>query len=379
MAGIAPAPPGRKLDGMDVVKATRQFEAWLGKSIRIVPDDLRYKHRQMKADPFLYFRATYYRWCQLWLEECADLARCAETLVVGDLHLENFGTWRDSEGRLIWGVNDFDEAHPMSFANDLVRLAVSALLAADAGTAFVMEPGAICDQILRGYREMLDKGGQPYVLMEKHPELRQMALQDLREPTQFWQRLTEKTVVVSTRGISKSVRSAIAAITPRVELEFRSLRTPKGLGSLGRERFLALGEEKGGMMAREAKAVAPSGLLWAMGRKPTRGNPYLEETVHAAVRCQDPFYEVRKNWLVRRLSPDCSRIDISELRHHRDHARLLFCMGAETANIHLGGKKARKRIGRDLARLPKDWLLHAAHKMHKFSLADWETFRADRK
>jgi len=31
-------------------------------------------------------------------------------LAVGDLHVENFGTWRDAEGRLIWGVNDFDEA-----------------------------------------------------------------------------------------------------------------------------------------------------------------------------------------------------------------------------------------------------------------------------
>jgi hypothetical protein len=363
---------------MDIVKATHQFEAWLAKSIRVVPEDLRYKHRQMKADPFLYFRATYYRWCQLWLNECASLAEGAETLAVGDLHLENFGTWRDSEGRLIWGVNDFDEAHPMSFANDLVRLAVSALLAADAGTAFVMEPKAICDQILLGYHEQLNKGGAPYVLMEKHPALRQMALQDLREPTPFWRRLMEKTTALSGKGIPKSVQSAIASISPEVHLEFRSLRTPKGLGSLGRERFLALGEMKGGLLAREAKSVAPSALLWATGRKTTKGNPYLEKTVRAAVRCQDPYYHVTRNWLVRRLSPDCSRIDISELRHHHDHALLLFCMGAETANIHLGGKKARKRIIRSMAQWPTDWLLHAAHKMRKLSRADWEAFRGVR-
>jgi uncharacterized protein (DUF2252 family) len=24
--------------------------------------------------------------------------------------VENFGAWRDVEGRLIWGINDFDEA-----------------------------------------------------------------------------------------------------------------------------------------------------------------------------------------------------------------------------------------------------------------------------
>jgi hypothetical protein len=363
---------------VDIVKATRQFEAWLARSIRLVPADLRYKHQQMRADPFLYFRATYYRWCQLWLQECSALAGGAETLAVGDLHLENFGTWRDTEGRLIWGVNDFDEAHPMSFANDLVRLAVSAFLAADAGTAFVMDPKAICDQILHGYREQLDKGGEPYVLMEKHPDLRQMALQDLREPAPFWQRLMEKTTALPAKGISKPVQSAIAAISSHADLEFRVLLTPKGLGSLGRQRFLAVGREKGGMMAREAKAVAPSALLWATGRKATRGNPFLEKTVRAAVRCQDPYYEVRRHWLVRRLSPDCNRIDISELRHHRDHALLLFCMGAETANIHLGAKKARKRIIRSIAQWPRNWLQHAAHQMRKRSLEDWEKFRRAR-
>jgi len=57
------------------------------------------------------------------------LSRVHEVMAVRDLHLENFGAWRDVEGRLVWGVNDFDEAHPMAFANDLVRLAVSALLA----------------------------------------------------------------------------------------------------------------------------------------------------------------------------------------------------------------------------------------------------------
>jgi Uncharacterized protein conserved in bacteria (DUF2252) len=27
-------------------------------------------------------------------------------LAVGDLHVENFGVWRDSRSKLVWGVND---------------------------------------------------------------------------------------------------------------------------------------------------------------------------------------------------------------------------------------------------------------------------------
>jgi uncharacterized protein (DUF2252 family) len=47
---------------------------------------------------------------QAWPEVCPDLAKAPKVLAVGDLHVENFGTWRDVEGRLVWGINDFDEA-----------------------------------------------------------------------------------------------------------------------------------------------------------------------------------------------------------------------------------------------------------------------------
>jgi hypothetical protein len=360
---------------MKIVKATRRFEAWLGKTIELVPQDLAFKHRQMKSDPFPYFRATYYRWCQLWIEECPKLARAAQTRVVGDLHIENFGTWRDAEGRLIWGVNDFDEAHPMAFANDLVRLAVSALLAAESTPALGLKPADIGKEILQGYMDHLKKGGEPYVLMEKHPLLREMALQDLRQPAQFWKRLEAKTAVVPEKEVPPSARAAIRSISPRMDFEFRVDLTPKGLGSLGRQRFLAMGRWAGGLLAREAKSVAPSALLWAEGRKPVRGNPYLNETVRSVVRCPDPYYTVQKKWLVRRLGPDCSRIDISELAHHRDPALLLCCMGAETANVHLGGRKAQARILKDLERLPENWLMKASGKMHRRCLSDWKEFR----
>ena len=131
-------------------------------------------------------------------------------------------------------------------------------------------------------------------------------------------------------------------------------------------------------MAREAKSVAPSACLWARGkgRDCGKGNPWLEKTVRSAVRCADPYYEVRRGWLVRRLAPDCSRIDIDELVHHRDLASLLHAMGSETANVHLGTpRKGRKRIRAEWAELPKDWLLDAARDMHKICLHEWREFK----
>src|SRR3979490_1942467 len=143
---------------MNVVKATRQFEAWLGKLTPLVKKDLRTKHEAMKSSAFRFLRATYYRWAQIWPKICPDLAKSPQVLAVGDLHVENFGTWRDIEGRLIWGVNDFDEAYPLPYANDLVRLGVSAHLAAEAGHLPLKEKG-ICDSILEGYSDSLRGNG----------------------------------------------------------------------------------------------------------------------------------------------------------------------------------------------------------------------------
>jgi uncharacterized protein (DUF2252 family) len=52
-------------------------------------------------------------------------------LAVGDLHVENFGTGRAIEGRLVWGISDFDEAATQAHTNDPVRLATIAFLAGE--------------------------------------------------------------------------------------------------------------------------------------------------------------------------------------------------------------------------------------------------------
>jgi len=179
---------------MNVVKASRQFEDWLGRHTDIVKRDLRLKHSNMKVAIFPFLRATYYRWAQIWPKVCPDLAKVPHVLAVGDLHVENFGTWRDIEGRLIWGVNDFDEASPLSYANDLVRLAVSAHLAAEAGHLPLKEKG-ICDSILEGYSDSLRGNGRAFVLGEHNNWLHQIAQSKLRDPIRFWEKMDALPVV----------------------------------------------------------------------------------------------------------------------------------------------------------------------------------------
>src|SRR5712692_8199192 len=148
-----------------IVEATRSFERWLGTRFRLRRDDLDYKHDQMAADTFSFLLASFYRWAQLWPEELPELADAPKVLAVGDLHVENFGTWRDLEGRLVWGVNDFDEAWPAAYASDLVRLLVSAYYAIGE-EKLVVTRAAAREAIEDGYRDAMDKGGSPYVLAE---------------------------------------------------------------------------------------------------------------------------------------------------------------------------------------------------------------------
>jgi hypothetical protein len=68
---------------------------------------------------------------------------------------------------------------------------------------------------------------------------------------------------------------------------------------------------------------------------------------------------------VRRLAPDCTKIPITELPTRRDVQTLLYCMGYEVANVHLGSKKARSAVLKDLHARKTRWLYDAARDMRK--------------
>ena len=358
---------------MNIVKATRDFEDWLGQRISIVKKDLRFKHKNMKEAVFPFLRATYYRWAQVWPKVCPDLARAPQVLAVGDLHVENFGTWRDIDGRLIWGVNDFDEAHPLDYANDLVRLAVSAHLAAEAGHLPLKQKG-ICESILEGYREGLQEHGRPFVLEEEHGWLRKIALNELRDPVHFWAKMDALETIKHEAPLT--VLDAIEHLMPAPDLKYRITHRVAGLGALGHARYVALAEWNGGRIAREAKAEVSSACCWASGGQGPSEILYQAIISHA-VRCMDPFVQLRGRWIVRGLSPHCSRIELSDLKAQGEEMRLLHAMGWETANIHLGTRSARKPILGHMKKQKGKWLHKATAAMLESVREDWKAWKKD--
>ena len=94
-----------------------------------------------------------------------------------------------------------------------------------------------------------------------------------------------------------------------------------------------------------------------------------------AVRVPDPFVRVAGRWIVRRLAPDCSRIELAALPAGRDETRLLRAMGHETANVHLGSPAAVPAVQQDLARRGEDWLHAPAKSMVTVTENDWQLWR----
>jgi uncharacterized protein (DUF2252 family) len=90
----------------------------------------RRKFRKMAASPFAFYRgsaplfyADVVRLEDPWADE-----RTSRVWIQGDLHAENFGTYMDSAGILVFDVNDFDEAYVGHFTWDLRRMAASLAL-----------------------------------------------------------------------------------------------------------------------------------------------------------------------------------------------------------------------------------------------------------
>lgn len=334
--------------------SVRRYDAWLREQLGgdLVVDDLIEKHAKMASEPFVFLRATYWRWAETADKFCHGLDSAPTVLAIGDVHLENFGTWRDEDGRLVWGVNDFDEAAEMPYVLDLVRLAASALLADpkhDSGRE-------ACDAIHAGYCEGL-ANPRPFVLDELTPWLRRAFEVSPRARESFWRKMTPPPA--NERGeIPRRFQKALLKALPASSEDIETWPRVAGRGSLGRPRWVAKAVWCGSPLVREAKAVVQSAWSRVHDRKATALR--CEQIANGRFRSPDPKYELRGSIVVRRLSPNNRKIEIIDQPRTLLSTRMLHAMGYEIANIHRGTRGVRAVIQSDLAAQPHDWLHRSA-------------------
>jgi hypothetical protein len=353
----------------NIKQSVRAYESWMRDELgrEMVEKDLARKHEKMGESPFVFLRGTYWRWAETILDVCPDLAQAPATLAVGDIHLENFGTWRDEDGRLVWGVNDFDEAAEMPFAIDLVRLAASALLARPDRAATASK---ICTTILEGYRQGID-APNAIVLDRDWAWLRELVVVSEKARTKFWEKIGKAEYKPAPKRYVEALSSAI----PETNLKIRTAPRTAGTGSLGRPRWVGVTEWRGAPVVREVKVILASS--WAPQGRCTGAEQAMRNDAAARgrFRANDPWYRLKGNLLVRRLSPNNRKLEAEGGSIDLLTPDMLRAMGLELANVHLGTGNRRNAILRDLERREADWL-HANAKRAAEAVtrdyADWK-------
>ncbi|MEV0729397.1 DUF2252 domain-containing protein [Polymorphospora sp. NPDC050346] len=124
--------------------------AEFGELIALDPAAFRRKFRKMAASPFAFYRGSA---SVFYADLTGDFAddrfldgRTSRVWIHGDLHAENFGTYMNSSGELVFNVNDFDEAYVGPFSWDLKRFVASVALI---GYAKALSDDVITDLVTR--------------------------------------------------------------------------------------------------------------------------------------------------------------------------------------------------------------------------------------
>ena len=124
------------------------------------------KYRAMRATPLAFLRGT----CHLFYDRLPPSTNYKGAPVAwscGDLHLENFGSYKGDNRLVYFDINDFDEACLLPASVDLLRLMTSVIVAcnhdASIGKASIH---AVLNHLAGGYRQTLSRGKALWVEQE---------------------------------------------------------------------------------------------------------------------------------------------------------------------------------------------------------------------
>ena len=262
-------------DKDSVVERVRRFNA--GRD----PERLALKYRIMRTSAFAFLRGT----CHLFYARLPEvpLFRAAPlTWICGDLHLENFGSYKGDNRLVYFDLNDFDESVLAPCTWDLVRVVTSILVGGESIGLDVSQERTLARRFLDAYVTAIEDGKARWIERETAQGLVRRLLERarLRKRKAF---LDGRTVLVRGRRKIRAEGKRALPVTEkqrtrikRFMREFaRHQPNPKfyrlldvarriaGTGSLGVERYVLLVEGRGspnGNYLLDLKQALPSSL-----------------------------------------------------------------------------------------------------------------------
>ena len=343
-----------------LIKRIQQFNA--GRE----PERLAMKYRNMRSSAFVYLRAT----CHLFpgqLPELQTLAKAPAIWSCGDLHLENFGSYKGDNRLTYFDINDFDESALIPASWDIVRLLTSVRLACVELEFKVERVRELIDVLLAAYFQQLHRGSARWIERDTAtgPVHELLATVEERKRRDFLDSRSVKNgnkrkLLIDGKKALAASKDQHAQVGEFIEKFAKTQRDPEfydvldvarriaGNGSLGVDRFVVLVRGKGNPdnnYLLDLKQAVPSALTDALTLKQPAWTNEGERVVALTRRAQAvpvAFLHAvqmnRRDYVLRDLQPSADRVSFEEKgNEERRLNELMLAIGRCTAWSHLRG------------------------------------------
>jgi uncharacterized protein (DUF2252 family) len=375
------------------------------------PERLAMKYRNMRTSAFVYLRAT----CHLFPDQLTERKALASAPAVwscGDLHLENFGSYKGDNRLTYFDINDFDEAALIPASWDMVRLLTSVRLAC-AELEFTAERvRELVDVLLTAYFLELQHGSARWLERDTAigPVRELLTAMAERKRKDFLDSRTikadkKRTLLIDGKralAASEAHRAQVSQFMQQFahaqgQANFYEVldvaRRVAGNGSLGVDRFVVLVRGNGSPdnnYLLDLKQAMPSALSDALTLKQPAWPNQAERVVAVTRRAQAVpvafLHAVKldgRDYVLRDLQPSADRVSFSEEVHNPHRLNeLMQAIGQCTAWSHLRGSgRERSAIADELIAFGGDvqWpkLLRKASAVCADNVAsEWRSFSA---
>ena len=378
------------------------------------PEMVKLKYEALKESPFRFFRGT----CHLFYEDMPEksfILKSPNTWVCGDLHLENFGTFKGNNRLAYFDMNDFDESFLGPCLLDVVRLCTSVFLASGLMKIEKADCRKLVKSLLQSYADNLAAGHIKFI---EQRTAKGFVRDFLEHATQRTRReLLKQRVKISKSDIAirhdelkafaankktkQTVKNTLAIWAKKnsnnqgfykvIDVANRAT----GTGSIGIERHLVLVTGKGkpdGYYLLDIKEAMPPSALEYLKLKQPKWENQAERLINTQDRVQaaSPAYFssilLDKKWFVmKELQPLEDKINFNLLQKDMDKfTQLLTDMGAIVAwnNLRCGGRQGSAiadeliKFGRNFHKREDEIINYAeayAAKTEKY----WEEFKRE--
>ncbi|MNX64112.1 hypothetical protein D3C86_951290 [compost metagenome] len=353
---------GADRDGVAIVKA---YYAPLNQRD---PQLLAKKYELMSDSAFAFFRGS----AHLFYADVAQDKGLASSLripLMGDLHLENLGTYQTSDGPLAYDLNDFDESFTGPYTWEVARCATSILLAADEAGLKAGEGRELVETFLVAYRDAVkDLTKTPQSLARplgpealRGPALDAIASAGKTSRAAFIAKQTEhgsfklgKKLSACDEGTRERVRAAVATYASGRSEGARFFQVKNvaarlaGVASIGRYRYVALIE--GASEAPDDDVILEFKEEAASAAAPYAASPVADEAARVAQAYRyflpgaDRFLGTARiqglDYLVRELQPAKGGVELADLKGAKGFESHMPAVALAAARAHARSGRA---------------------------------------